>query len=112
MASTARASVVGLVPHDAADGLADASRPSCPWATSLAAVAALRSRRDSWPPISTPSAQPPKTTEIEPMTSAWSRSFMTVALRSVNRECSDRTSPSASGTAAQMSGTPSVFSST
>ncbi len=83
-----------------------------PWATLPAAVAALRSLRDSWPPISTPSALPPTTTETEPMTSARSRSSMILELRSANRVCSDRTSPLASGTAAQTSGTPLPYSST
>lgn len=62
--------------------------------------------------MSTPRAQPPKTTETEPMTSARSRSPITVALRSAKRVCRDRTSPLASGTAAQTSGTPSAYSST
>lgn len=56
--------------------------------------------------MSTPSAQPPKTTETEPMTRARSRSFMIVALRSAKGMCSESTSPLASGTAAHTSGGP------
>ena len=70
--------IVGLVAYDAADGVPDPDVGLAPGRPRLAAAAALRSRRESWPPMSTPSAQPPKTTEIEPMTRAWSRSFMTV----------------------------------
>ncbi len=49
---------------------------------------------------------------MEPMTRAWSRSSRMSALRSVNPECSDITCPSLSGTAAQMSVTPSARSET
>ncbi len=77
-----------------------------PPATWFAAAAALRSRRDSWPPMSTPSALPPRTTAMEPMIRAWSRSLRMSVLRSVNPVCSDSTFPPLTGTAAQMSGTP------
>ncbi len=56
--------------------------------------------------MSTPSALPPSTTAIEPITRAWSRSLRMSALRSVKPECSDITCPSLSGTAAQMCVTP------
>lgn len=83
-----------------------------PCATFRAAAAALRSRREICPPISTPRAQPPKTTETEPMTSARSRSFMIVALRPANWVCRESTSPLERGTAAQMSGAPPWSSAT
>ncbi len=110
-ASTARAS--SSVSSRTTPPTASPTRTSvCPWATRPAAAAALRSRRESRPPMSTPSAQPPKTTETEPMISARSRSSMIVAERSANRVCSERTSPLASGRAAQTSGTPSAPCST
>ncbi len=62
-----------------------------PLATWLAALAALRSRRDRCPPTSTPSALPPSTTAMEPITRAWSRSWRMSELRSVKPECSDIT---------------------
>ena len=83
-----------------------------PLATRLAALAAFRSRRDRWPPMSTPSALPPSTTAMEPITRAWSRSLRMSELRSVKPECSDITCPFFSGTAAQMSGDPSGRSAT
>lgn len=56
--------------------------------------------------MSTPRAEPPKTTAMEPMSRAWSRSRITAELWSVKSVCRDRTRLSFSGTAAQMSGTP------
>ena len=81
-------------------------RPVSPSATLPAAAAALRSRRDSWPPISTPSAQPPKTTETRADDQGPVEVAHDVALRSAKRLCRDRTSPFLTGTAAQTSGTP------
>lgn len=105
MASTARAR--SSVSSSTTPPIASRTRTSVsPLATRFAADAALRRRRESWPPISTPRALPPKTTAMEPMISAWSRSFITSALRSVNRSCQDSTWPFLSGTAAQMSGIP------
>lgn len=83
-----------------------------PLATWFAAAAALRSRRESCPPMSTPSALPPRTTAMEPITRAWSRSLRMSVLRSVKPVCRDITCPSLSGIAAQMSGTPPARSAT
>ncbi len=105
MASTARAR--SSVSSRTTPPMASRTRTSVsPLATWFAAAAALRSRPDSCPPISTPSALPPKTTETEPMTSAWSRSFITSVERSGIWLCRDSTCPSLVGTAAQMSGAP------
>ena len=58
IASTARAS--SSVSSRTAPPIASRTRTSVsPSATLRAAAAALRSRRESWPPISTPSALPP-----------------------------------------------------
>ncbi len=76
-----------------------------PSASLRAAVAALRSRRESWSPMSTPSAIPPSTTETEPRISTRSRSSRT-AKRSWKRVWTDSTLPSRSGTDAHTSGLP------
>ena len=68
--------------------------------------------RESWPPISTPRAQPPKTTAIEPMSRARSRSSMTLALRSVKRVCRERSGRAAAAWPPRSSGAPSALSCT